>query len=85
MFYWQDMIISGDISACITSFDLFQRLRAGLITLRSRCKVSVSWPEMVHNDTTCPAIARYVHLWPRLTMSNSFWSILKNFVLIGNV
>jgi len=69
-------------SACITSFDQFRCLPSGLITLRSRCQVSVYWPEMFNNEKICPVVARYVHLWPYLIQRSSFWSILKNWVLI---
>jgi len=85
IFHWRDVRNSGHISACITILDQFRRFRAGLITLRSICQVCVNCPEMVHNDTICPVAARYVHLWPHLTQRSSFWSILRNWVLIGYV
>jgi len=79
------MINSGHIYACITSFDLFRRPLAGLITLRSRCQISVNWTEMFHNDTISPVIARYVPLWLHLKQRSSFCLILKNWLWIGYV
>jgi len=74
------MIILGHISAGSTSFVQFRALRASVITLLSRCQVSVNWPGMVHNDTICRVIARCVPLWPHLTQRSLFCSILKNLV-----
>jgi len=62
MFYWRDMINSGYICISIACFEQFQSFRASLITLLSRCRVSLNWPEMVRNNTTCLVVARYVHL-----------------------
>jgi len=60
MFSWRDMIYSGHISAYINSIDHIQRVRTNLITLRSIYQASISWPEVVRNDTIRAAIARYV-------------------------
>jgi len=81
-FQWRVMTISGNISSCITNFVQFRRFLAGLTTLRSRCQVSVSWPDIVHNDTICPVITRYVHLLPHLMQRSSLWTILKNWFWI---
>jgi len=69
IFQWPDMINSGHISTYITSFDQFRRFRDGSITLRARSEAScqVNCPEMIHNDTVCLVVARYVHLWLHLT------------------
>jgi len=72
MSYCRDIIKSDHICACISSFDQFRRFRAGFITLRTKRQVSTKWPEMVHNDTIYPVVARYVHLWTPLTQRSSY-------------
>jgi len=65
----------GSYLPCITFLEQFWHIPSGFIILRSKCHVARKRPEMVHNHTKCPDIARGNQLWSHLTQHFQFWSI----------